>query len=161
MPRIELQTRIRSSVEICFDLSTSIELHTISTSSTNEKAIAGITTGFIKLDEFVTWEATHFGFRQRLTSKITLFDRPLHFRDEQVKGIFRSIVHDHFFRQEGAYVVMTDIFEYESPFGVLGKLFNTFVLTSYLTRFLRKRNQLIKEYAETGKWKELRGVQRT
>ncbi|MFX8875810.1 hypothetical protein ABTM97_19785, partial [Acinetobacter baumannii] len=79
-------------IEKCFDLARSIDLHQISTAETNEKAIAGKTNGLINLNETVTWEATHFGIRQKLTSKITKFDRPYHFRDEQVKGAFKCFI---------------------------------------------------------------------
>lgn len=50
---------------------------------------------------------------------------------------------------------MKDIFEFHSPFGILGKIFNKLVLTNYLQRLLVDRNQIIKEFAETGKWKEM------
>jgi hypothetical protein len=50
---------------------------------------------------------------------------------------------------------MTDTFEFESPLGILGRLFNTLILTRYLTRFLTERNAMIKAFAETGKWKSL------
>jgi len=152
MPIIELQTKIRSSPEICFDLSASIELHQISTHRTKERAIAGKTSGIIHLGETVTWEAIHFGIKQRLTSVITQYNRPLHFRDEQVKGAFKSFKHDHFFEQQGEFVIVTDRFDFESPLGIFGKLFNALVLTNYLKRFLLERNAVIKEYAESGKW---------
>ena len=76
MPKIELTTEIYSSITICFDLSRSIDLHKISTAKTNEEAIAGTTSGLINLGEYVTWKATHFGIKQKLTSKITAFESP-------------------------------------------------------------------------------------
>lgn len=87
MPKIEITTEINSTLEICFDLARSIDLHKISTAKTNEQAIAGRTTGLIELNESVTWEATHFGIKQKLTSKITAFDRPFYFRDELWEAI--------------------------------------------------------------------------
>ena len=57
MPTIKLETIIKSTIETCFDLSRSIDLHRISTANTNEKAIDGITKGLINLNEFVTWRA--------------------------------------------------------------------------------------------------------
>ena len=54
MPRIKLETKIRASKEIVFDLSRSIDLHKLSTSQTNEEAIAGKTEGLIGLNEWVT-----------------------------------------------------------------------------------------------------------
>jgi ligand-binding SRPBCC domain-containing protein len=155
MPKIELTTEINSTLEICFDLSRSIDLHQISTAKTKEQAIAGVTKGLINLNESVTWKATHFGVRQKLTAKITAFDRPNYFVDEQVKGIFKSMVHQHKFEQVGDKVIMKDIFEFESPFGIIGNIFNQLVLTKYMTKFLQERNQVIKEFAETEKWKDV------
>jgi hypothetical protein len=48
---------------------------------------------------------------------------------------------------------MKDVFNYQSPMGFLGRIFNNIVLTKYLTKFLVKRNDVIKEFAETDKWK--------
>ncbi|MES2763241.1 MAG: SRPBCC family protein [Bacteroidota bacterium] len=155
MPIIRIETYIKADINLCFDLSISIDLHKLSTAKTNEEAIAGTTSGLIKLNETVTWQATHFGIRQKLTSLISAHERPFHFRDEQVKGAFRSFKHDHYFEQKGKLVLMTDIFDYESPYGILGKCFNQLVLTKYLTGFLTRRNAMIKEFAETGKWKQI------
>lgn len=155
MPTIILETQIKSSIEICFDLSRSIDLHKISTAETNEKAIDGIISGLINLNEFVTWEATHFGIKQNLTSKITKFDRPIHFRDEQQKGIFKFFIHDHYFEKQGENIIMKDSFNFQSPFGFIGNLIDKFVLTKYLTKLLKQRNAIIKNYAETEKWKTI------
>ena len=50
---------------------------------------------------------------------------------------------------------MTDIFDFESPGGILGQLFNRLILTSYMRKFLIERNQIIKEFAESDRWKEV------
>ena len=154
MPTIKLETVINAPVGICFDLSRSIDLHKISTAKTNEEAISGITEGLIGQEEFVTWQATHFGIRQKLTTKITAYNRPFHFRDEQIKGIFKLLKHDHYFEQKNNGTKMTDDFYFESPFGILGHIFNKTILTKYLRKFLVERNDLIKEIAESGQWKE-------
>ena len=153
MPIINLETHIKSNIETCFDLSRSIDLHKISTTNTNEEAIEGTTSGLINFGEFVTWQATHFGVKQKLTSKITAFNRPNHFRDEQQKGAFKFIIHDHFFEAKGDIVVMKDVFNFQSPLGFLGNIADKLVLTNYLTNFLIKRNKIIKEFAESQKWK--------
>lgn len=154
MPVIKLETVINAPVEICFDLSRSIDLHIISTAKTNEIAIAGITKGLIGQDECVTWQAKHFGIRQKLTTKITAYDSPSHFRDEQIKGIFKLLKHDHYFDAKDNRTIMTDVFFYESPFGILGRFFNKIILNQYLKKLLWERNELIKEVAETGEWKQ-------
>ena len=76
MAKVQIDTLINAPIEICFDLARSIEFHTHSTGTTNEKAVAEKTLGLIELDEIVTWEANHFFIRQQLTSKITAFDYP-------------------------------------------------------------------------------------
>lgn len=155
MPKIILTTEIYSTVDICFDLSRSIDLHKISTIKTNEQAVDGRTSGLIELNEFVTWQATHLAVRQKLTTKITAYDRPNYFVDEQIKGPFKSIYHKHIFEQQIHRVIMKDCFEFHTPFGILGKIFNKIFLTKYFKKLLADRNCVIKEYAETEKWKSV------
>lgn len=154
MPIIELITEINAPIERCFNLSLSIDLHTDSTTGTNEKAIAGVTSGLIKQGETVTWEATHFGLKQHLTTLITKVDFPNSFEDKMLKGAFKNFYHKHLFEKDGQKTIMKDVFEFESPFGIFGKLFNYFVLTNYMKKFLRERNGIIKKIAESNDWKK-------
>ena len=55
MPAIVLKTLIKEDINVVFDLAKSIDLHMLSTEQTNEKAIAGKTSGLIELGEYVTW----------------------------------------------------------------------------------------------------------
>lgn len=155
MPKIVLTTILNAPIEICFDLSRSIDLHKISTAKTSEEAIDGVTTGLIGLNEFVTWRASHFGFKQKLTSKITEFQKPTYFKDEQIKGIFKSFYHEHKFEQTEQGVLMTDVFDFHTPLGVLGKIVNRLILTRYLTKLLAERNAVIRQFAESDEWKKV------
>ncbi len=155
MPRIELQTHIKARKEIVFDLARSIDLHIISTDHTNETAIAGKTRGLIGLNESVTWRAKHFGFYQNLTSKVTEFDRPNYFADQMVSGAFREFKHQHHFAELNGGTLMTDVFDYKSPFGILGKLADKFFLKKYMTELLIQRNRIVKAFAESDKWKQI------
>lgn len=153
MPRIILKTIINAPVDRCFDLSRSVDLHKISTEHTNEEAIDGVTSGLISLNESVTWRAKHFGIYQTLTTKITEFDNPKFFIDEMVKGAFKGFRHEHQFESiENGTTLMTDIFDYQSPFGILGKLVDILVLERYMTKLLIKRNDTIKKFAESNLW---------
>ena len=114
----------------------------------NEKAIAGKTTGLIGLKEWVTWEAVHFGVKQQLTSKITAFDSPNYFVDEMISGAFKSFKHEHFFTSEENKTIMIDKFQFQSPFGTIGKLANILFLKRYMTNLLDTRNQFLKQEAE-------------
>src|SRR2546425_10065642 len=97
MPVIELSTVIRAPRERVFDLARSIDAHQDSTEGTNERAVAGVTRGLIGLNDEVTWEARHLGLRQRLTVRVTEFNRPQHFQDIMVEGAFKSMKHAHVF----------------------------------------------------------------
>ena len=133
-----------------FDLSRSVDLHTLSATQTKEKAIAGRVTGLMEYGENVTWEARHFGFTQKLSSKITTFNRPYNFTDEMVKGAFKSFRHEHVFEYDNhnGITTMTDIFNYKSPLGWLGKLADALFLERYMKNFLKQRNRVIKEFSE-------------
>lgn len=158
MPTIELLTRIAAPVERCFDLSRSIDLHQHSLSSSGERAVGGVTAGLIGLGESVTWEATHCGVRQRLTSRITAFDRPRYFRDSMVAGAFRRFDHDHWFAPDGEKdTLMRDVFDFEAPLGVLGRLAEAIFLTRYMRRLLEKRNAVVKHVAESEAWRAYLG----
>ncbi len=62
-------------------------IHTRTTEGTKEKAVGGVTAGLLLAGDVVTWEAIHFGIRQRLTAKVTVMDRPYIFEDIMVKGV--------------------------------------------------------------------------
>jgi ligand-binding SRPBCC domain-containing protein len=81
---------------------------------------------------------------------------PYHsFTDEMVKGPFKHIKHIHTFEYIDDKTIMTDEFYYKSPLGILGSLFNALVLTSYMKRLLIKRNDTIKQYAESNLWQKV------
>ena len=153
MPTIHLRTVISAPVERCFDLCRSIDFHLTSTGDTEEEAVGGRTSGLIEMDETVTWRAKHFGVRQHLTSKITAFERPRHFRDEMLKGAFAVMKHDHVFEEASGQTVMIDTFYFRAPLGPLGLLAERMVLTKYMTRFLEERARVLKEAAESDGWK--------
>ncbi len=102
----------------------------------------------IGFNEHVTWEATHFFVKMKLTSLITEFVSPVTFTDEMTNGPFKRMKHQHFFEQHAAYTIMKDEFEYESPLGALGELVDFLILKSYLKKLLERRNGLLKLTAE-------------
>ena len=155
MPSIHLTTYISAPAQRVFDLSRSIKLHKKSLEHTGEEAVAGITSGLINLHESVTWKAKHLGKKRTLKVKISAMESPASFTDEMVDGDFRSMKHEHHFKQVENGTIMIDLFSFESPYGIAGKLLNRLFLTRYLRRLLEQRNRVIKEYAESNKWQPL------
>lgn len=155
MPIIKSVTKIEAPRERCFELARSIDLHKISTEHTSEEAIAGITSGLIGLNESVTWKAKHLGITQSLKVRITEFNKPNFFVDEMENGAFKRFRHEHHFEVDGNGTSMIDYFDYDSPFGFIGKVVNFIFLNKYMNKFLTKRNSIIKRYAETDNWKSV------
>ena len=127
-------------------------MHQISTSYSNERAEAGITSGLMNLNDTVTWKARHLFKQRSFTSKITAFQRPFYFRDEMQEGDFKKFVHEHFFEKNENGILMRDRVMLEAPFGFIGTLATGIFLKNYMRNLLIHRNEVIKQYAETGEW---------
>ena len=148
MPIIHLETYIEAAPERCFDLSLNVDAHSASTAHTHERPVAGVMAGEMKLGDTVTWEAVHFGVKQHLTSKITSYDRPHRFVDEMVRGAFQEMKHLHEFLPQPPGTLMIDDFTFRAPFGLLGRVVETVVLTRYMKNLLLTRNRYLKQAAE-------------
>lgn len=155
MTNIHLTTFITAPIERVFDLSRSIALHKISTAHTGEKAIAGVISGLIKQGETVTWQAKHLFKERKFTSKVTEMNLPDSFTDEMLHGDFKSFKHEHHFKPTNNGTIMIDIIHFECPFGVVGNLFSSLYLKKYMMNLLLQRNEVIKQYAESTKWKTI------
>lgn len=150
MQTIQLETKIAAPPERCFLLSLNIDLHKESTAQTNERAIAGVTHGVIGPNETVTWQGRHFGLILTHETLISKYERPRHFQDIMLRGMFKTFEHDHYFDllPDGS-TLMRDGLRFAAPLGPLGRIAETLVLRRYLTGFLTERNELIKVVAES------------
>jgi ligand-binding SRPBCC domain-containing protein len=162
MQFIQIETKIAAPPERCFLLSLNIDLHMESTDGTREVAIAGTTHGIIGPNETVTWRGRHFGFMLTHQSLISAYDPPHFFQDRMLRGMFKSFVHDHYcdITIEG-HTRMRDELRFAAPLGILGRIAETFVLRRYFIRFLKQRNDLIKQVAEGPQETWSRYVQQT
>lgn len=153
MPTIHLTNFIAAPVERVFDLSRSIELHKKAMAHTGEQAVAGTTMGLIGLNETVTWKAKHLFKTRIMKVRVTAMQPPYFFTDEMVEGAFRSMKHEHHFKPVENGTLAIDLFTFETPYGALGKMINQVFLQRYMARLLELRNQAIREYAESDKWR--------
>lgn len=92
---------------------------------------------------------------QHLSSRITAFDRPRHFRDEMTRGVFARLAHDHYFEPTASGTIMRDVLDYASPLGPLGRVVDAIYLAAYLDRFLTNRARALKQLAESGQARAL------
>jgi ligand-binding SRPBCC domain-containing protein len=153
MVSIEQRMQIAAPIRRCFDLARSIEVHLLGTESSGEQAVGGVITGLIGPNDSVRWRARHFGIQQHLTSKITAFDSPHYFQDTMTEGVFTFMQHDHFFSAlSETSTEMKDRFTFAAPVPVLGQIAERLFLKGYMERFLRHRNQILKQVAESDRW---------
>jgi ligand-binding SRPBCC domain-containing protein len=155
--RLETMTQIRAPVERCFDLARSVEVHLAGNTHCGETAVAssGVTSGLLGVRQQVTWRAKHFGIWHTLTSEITLMDRPAYFQDTMIRGIFRYMRHDHFFRLLSPELTeMTDVFCFAAPFPGIGRLAEITFLGDYMSALLNERNSVIRQIAESEEWRK-------
>ncbi|MFL5741660.1 MAG: SRPBCC family protein [Flavisolibacter sp.] len=153
MSYIHLTTFIEAPLDRVFDLSRSIALHKFSMRDHEEQVINGTMQGLMNLNDSVTWKAKHLFKIRTLEIKITQMQRPDFFVDEQVKGDFRSLKHEHYFKSIENGTIMIDQFRYELK-GFMQKLVNSMYLEKYMIRLLEKRNAAIKLAAEGNQWKQ-------
>jgi ligand-binding SRPBCC domain-containing protein len=153
MPKVIIETTIAAPIERCFDLARNIDFHSECYRKSHERAVAGKTSGFISLGEHVTFRMREFGVQYTISVEITAFRRPFHFRDEQTSGIFKRFAHDHHFERRAAGTLMTDVFDFEPPYGIVGRAFSAILLTRHVRASLTCRNAVLKEAAESEHWK--------
>lgn len=154
MVTIVLSIHVAAPPERVFDLARSIDAHSASLAHTEERAVAGRTSGLLGLGESVTWRARHFGVVQHLTTAITEFDQPRYFQDTMQRGAFAWMQHDHWFdpAPDGGTIAREE-FRFAAPLGILGRVAETLVLRRYMTRFLEGRNDILKRLAESDEWR--------
>ncbi|SFA85155.1 MULTISPECIES: SRPBCC family protein [unclassified Bacillus (in: firmicutes)] len=148
MPVIKNRQFIKAPIELCFDLARNVDIHIQTTSETKERAVGGITEGLLEQGDTVTWEAIHFGVKQRLTAKVTIMEKPHKFVDVMVKGAFQSFVHTHQFFEQTDGTIMIDTFEYKSPLGIIGVVADKLFLEKYMSVFIATRAKELKKIAE-------------
>ena len=148
MTKIELQTVINAQIQTAFDLNRNIDVHKLSTLKSKETAIDGVTSGLINKGETVTWRGKHFGIYLTHKSLISEMEFPNYFIDEMIEGRFKSFKHTHTFYLQDGKTIMEDKIEYETPFGIFGKIFDKIMLKNHLTVFIKERNEYIKNLAE-------------
>lgn len=155
MPGFHITNVIHAPVDVVFDLSRNITLHKLAQRDHGVEVIGGTTSGCIGFDETVTWRTKKLSRTWFMQVKITEMTRPSYFCEEQIKGDFKSFHHEHHFKPIDNGSIMIDILNFESPKGFLGTMLNFFYVEKYMRAFIDRRNNMIRTYAESEKWKAL------
>lgn len=137
---LHLETTLPVDVETAFDLARDLDAHLDSMRSSGERIVGGRRGGLIAAGEHVAWRARHLGLPFTLMSRITVFEHPTLFVDEEIAGPFRRLRHEHRFAEHHDGCLMTDDIVFEAPFGVAGRLAEALVLKRYMRDLIVSRN---------------------
>ena len=149
MPTVEVRTRISAAPAVVFDLELDAAAHAASLASSGETASTSTGRSALALGDEVTFRARHFGVWWSLTSRVTAYDRPVSFVDEQASGPFSVMRHEHLFRQQpDGSTLMVDRMTFRAPLGPLGSA-ASLVLAPHLRRLLVQRARFVKASAES------------
>ncbi|MEU4694789.1 SRPBCC family protein [Actinoplanes sp. NPDC023714] len=147
---IEVVSFIDAAPVTVFDLELDVDVHAGSLAGSGETATTSTGRRRLGAGDEVTFRARHFGLRWRMTSRISAYDPPHRFVDEQTRGPFRAMRHEHLFEGLGAgRTRMTDRMTIRAPFGPLGAVVARIVLVPYLEKLLTARAAHIKRLAES------------
>ena len=151
MATVTVVSLIEAGPATVFDLELDVDVHAGSLPGSRETATTSTGHRRLALGDEVTFQARHLGGRRRMTSRITAYDRPRHFADEQTRGPFRAMRHDHYFEDLGdGRTRMTDRMTISAPLGPVGAVVTRVLLAPYLRRLLTRRAAHIKRLAERG-----------
>jgi len=153
MPRIHLTTFIAAPADRVFDLSRNIAVYKSAFNNRKEMLSSGAASNLVNHGETIILHAKHFGKTRNITLRITALEKPSSFTEEQVKGDLENYLHEHHFKQVDNGTIMIDIIEFGPPRDIAAKVFGKFFLKKYIENILIKRNESIKQYAETEKWR--------
>ena len=147
--RIEVVTHVAAPPGTVFDLELDVDVHADSVPGSGERAVTAGGRRVLGPGDEVTFTGRHLGLRWTMTSRVGAYERPRRFVDEQVRGPFRALRHEHLFEAAGPGTTrMTDRLEVTAPFGPPGAVLARVVLAPYLRRLLRRRADHVRRLAE-------------
>ena len=88
-------------------------------------------------------------FVMRWHVRITEYQPPILMVDEQISGPFRSWKQTRNLREVDGGTELTDVVEYEVPFGILGRLANTIAIRSQIENMFSYRQAATKKLLES------------
>jgi ligand-binding SRPBCC domain-containing protein len=153
MPRIHLTTFIAAPVERVFDLSRNLTLYKLIFQSRKENFSSGAASNLLAKGETVSVVSKLAGKSRMSMIKVMDMQRPLLFTEEQVKGDLRNYRHEHHFKPIQNGTIVIDLVDFDSAKDMIGRMFGKLYLRKYLEELLRKRNEMVRSYAETEKWR--------
>jgi ligand-binding SRPBCC domain-containing protein len=157
MSQIHLTTYIHAPADRVFDLSRSTGVHKALLRTYRNGSLEGATEGFIGSGDKITFGLTFMGRQRVLVTRIESFDPPREFTSVLVKGrgSLASMRHEQHFKPIENGMLLIDLLAYEPAYGFAGRLADKLLVKKFLKKYLESKNLLIKQYAESDKWRAI------
>lgn len=84
------------------------------------------------------------GVPLRWQARISYWQPPVEFVDEQLRGPYRVWIHTHLFHDDGEATIIEDVVRYRLPLGLFGEVFHPLVRLQ-LRRIFRFRQQMVRD----------------
>jgi ligand-binding SRPBCC domain-containing protein len=153
MGAIHLTTFVEAPIERVFDLTRNLAVFKYVFNSRKEKLTSRAGANLLTKGETVSIVAKHLGKERLSTLKLTTLERPTFILEEQVKGDLILYRHEHHFKSIDNGTIVIDLIEFDGPRDIVGRYLGKLYLKNYLEELMRKRNEVIRTYAETERWR--------
>jgi len=153
MPKIHITSFINAPVDRVFNLSRNLTLIKLALKGGKEQYLSSAAGNLLTAGETITLRARHLGKNRELTARVINLKLPEGYTEEQIKGDLKSFRHEYHFKKVDNGTIMIDLVEFEGPRDFLGSIAAKYFLKSYFEAVVRKKNDLIRQYAESEKWK--------
>lgn len=153
MPKIHITSFIQAPVDRVFDLSRNLALSKLALKGGKEQILSSSAANLVNAGETITLRAKHLGKTREITSRVTDLELPNGYTEEQIKGDLKSFRHEYHFKKVENGTILIDLVEFEGPRDLLGSIAAKFFLKSYFESIVKKKNELVRQYAESEKWK--------
>ncbi|MFT3948860.1 MAG: SRPBCC family protein [Agriterribacter sp.] len=157
MSSIHLTTFIKAPADRVFNLCRNSTIFKKAFEGRKETLTASASDILVKQGDTMTLSAKHLGKTRALTLRITEMEAQQKFVEEQVKGDLKSFRHEHHFMEVENGTIVIDLVEMEEPRDAIGGMLGKIFLKNYFEKILSKRNELIRQYAESDKWRAVMG----
>lgn len=153
MPSIHLTTFIKAPADRVFDLARNLTLYKKLLQQRKELLSSGSASHLPSTGDTVTVHAKHLGKTRSVILRVMEMDKPRLYVEEQVKGDLGSFRHERHFMVADNGTFLIDKLEVEPPRDLLGRLIGKYYIKRYVEKLVQQRNDLIRQYAESEKWR--------
>ncbi|MFT3704257.1 MAG: cell division protein [Agriterribacter sp.] len=155
MSSIHLTTFIKAPLNRVFDLCRNATLYKKALEGRKETLTASAAGILLKHSDTVTLTAKHLGKTRVLTIRVIEMNIPEKFVEEEVTGDLKGFRHEHHFKEVDNGTIVIDLVTVEEPRDAIGGVIGKFFVKNYFEKMLLSRNELIKQYAESDKWRAI------